>query len=268
MTPVLRMCEVVGTWVTGWCLYAVDATALVGQAVGLLARPSSLPPVARTVLQRQILFTGVEAMPFTALLALLTSVMVVVQAQAALTGIGTSDLFNELLVAILVRGLGPLLVALVVLARSGTAMATELGSMQVRGEVAALERQGIDPFRYLVVPRLGGAAVAVACLTLQYIVISLAGGYFLPRLFDIPGAPDLSTYLGGLARHLGPGDLVGLLAKTLIPGALIAAIACREGLACATSFTAVPQAATRAVVRSLVAVFLWNALVTIVLAKA
>ncbi len=262
MTLLLRCCDAVGRSAVQGTLMVVEVAALMGQALGQLARPTAMPPVARTVLRRQILFTAVEAIPFAALLALLTALMVVVQSQVTLTGIGQSGLFGQLLVAVLVRELGPLLVALLVIGRSGTAMATELGNMQVQGEVAALERQGIDPFGYLVVPRLGAAVVAVTGLTLQYITVSLVAGFGLPHVFSVSGAPDLATFVGGLTRHLTTIDLVSLLAKTIIPGALIAAIACREGLNCPPTVTAVPQATTRAVVRSISAVFLWDALIS------
>ena len=99
----LRLCDAVGAAILGWLGWILDVATLCGHATGHLLRPASLPPVARTVLRRQILFTGVEAVPFTALLALLTAVMVVVQAQVALAGFGQSDLFGQLLVAILVR---------------------------------------------------------------------------------------------------------------------------------------------------------------------
>ena len=262
MSPVVRCCDIVGLTALGWCRSMLDVASLMVQAVVVLIRPGALPSVAWTVLRRQILFTGVEAMPFAALLALLTAMMVVVQFQVSLTGIGQSNVFSQLLVAVLVRELGPLLVALLIIGRSGTAMATELANMQVRGEVAALERQGIDPLAYLVVPRLGGAVVAVTGLTLQYIAVSLVAGFLLPHLLLVSGAPDLETFVGGLARHLTLVDLVSLLAKTLVPGALIALISCREGLLCPVTVTAVPQAATRAVVRSITAVFVWDALVS------
>lgn len=241
-----------------------ETVALATHAAGRLLRPGALPPVAWTVARRQVLFTAIEAMPFAALLALVTAVMVVVQSQVLLTGIGQSNLFGQLLVAVLVRELGPLLVALLIIGRSGTAMATELANMRVRGEIDALDRQGIDPVDYLVVPRLGGAVAAVTGLTVQFIAISLGAGFLLPHLLGVTGAPDLATFITILARHLGPIDVVTLLLKTLIPGALIAAIACREGLRCPGTVTTVPQATTRAVVRAISAVFLWNAVVSTV----
>ena len=90
----------------------------------------------RQVLWKQIQFTGVDAVPFTALLALLTALSVVVQIQ--LVGLGQSELFGKLMVVVLVRELGPIIVAMVVLARSGTAVATEMATMRVSGEITEM----------------------------------------------------------------------------------------------------------------------------------
>ena len=146
----------------------------------------------------------------------------------------------------------------------GTAIAAGMANMQVAREIRGLEYAGIDPFDYLVIPRLGGVAVAMVCLTLLYIAVSLFGGFLLTHTFGVPSAPDWSQFAAVIARNLSPSDLWVVLAKTAVPGLLIAAIACREGLAAGNSVTDLPRATTRGVVRSITAVFLWDALITAV----
>lgn len=264
MVRTWALIDAIGAATVGLLAYLVEVASLAGMGVWRLLTPSGTRPVTRTVLRKQILFTGIQATPFIALLALLTAASLVVQAQIRVTGFGQSDLFGQLLVVVLVREVGPLIVALVVIARSGTAIATEIANMRVAHEIRGLERAGIEPFDYLVVPRLGGVCASVFCLTLFYIVISLAAGYVLSHLMRIPGAPDFAQYSAVIARNLAPSDIFTILAKTIVPGLLIASIACLEGLRCANSVTAVPRATTRGVVRSIAAVFLWDALVTAV----
>ena len=240
--------------------YVLDLAALVGV---LIARLPRLRRVARDVLVRQVLFTGVQALPFTVLLALLTAVVVVVQAQVQAAGIGDPDLLGRILVLILVREFGPLIVALVVIARSGAAVATELASMTAEREIQALAWSGIRPLDYLVVPRLAGVCISLTCLVLLFIACALVAGFLLSAML-VSGAPDLGRFINALAQNMHPRDGIILLAKTLIPGLLIAGIACREGLGCRPQVTEVPRAATRAVVRSIACVFLWDAGVTAV----
>jgi phospholipid/cholesterol/gamma-HCH transport system permease protein len=264
MARSLSLVDAVGTATVGWISYVLEIAALVGLGIARLVSPGGTRPVTRTVLRKQVLFTGIQAVPFIAFLALLTAASLVVQAQVGLAGFVQSDLFGHLLVVVLVREVGPLIIALVVIARSGTAIAAEMANMQVAQEVRGLELAGIDPFDYLVIPRLGGVCLAVMCLTLLYIAVSLAGGYVMAHAFQVPGAPDSGQFITMIARNLSPSDLWVVPAKTVVPGLLIAAIACREGLHCGTSVTAVPRATTQGVVRSITAVFLWDALITTV----
>ncbi len=263
MLSPLTMLELVGARLMGLFGYFGEVVILIARFIGHCAAGlRHVPPVTRTVLWKQIQFTGVDAVPFTALLALLTALSVVVQIQ--LVGLGQSELFGKLMVVVLVRELGPIIVAMVVLARSGTAVATEMATMRVSGEITALKLGGIDPFDYLVLPRLGGMAVSLFCLTQVFIAISLSCGFLLSRLL-VPDAPPASEYLALITAQLSGRDAFIVALKTIIPGLLIGAIGCREGLNCGLSYTDVPRATTRAVVRSFTAIFCWDALVTTLL---
>jgi phospholipid/cholesterol/gamma-HCH transport system permease protein len=254
----LAAMESLGARTCAFAAYVLDLASLVGV---LLARLPRLNAVSREVLARQVLFTGVQALPFTVLLALLTALVVVVQAQVQAAGIGDVDLLGQVLVLILVREFGPLIVALVVIARSGAAIATELAAMAAEREVEALAWSGIRPLDYLVVPRLAGVVISLVCLVLLFIACALVSGFVLSVVL-VSGAPEFGRFVDALARNLHPQDGVVLLAKTLVPGLIIAGIACREGLGCRPRVTEVPRAATRAVVRSIASVFLWDAAVT------
>jgi phospholipid/cholesterol/gamma-HCH transport system permease protein len=252
---------IVGRSVIDSAAYVLSIATLIGYAILHLARKRHLmPSVGREVLKRQILFTGVEALPFVALIALLTSSVVVVQG-TLLSGAAGRDLLGTLLVTVVLRELGPLIVAFIVIGRSGAAIAAELANMRVHRELDTLEAMGVDPFDYLVIPRMAGVIAALLGLTVAFVGCCLAGGWGILQFVASTPMP-LSDYTGALASQLGPIDIVVLLAKTVVPGLLVAAIACHEGLSAALSSTDIPRAATRGVVRSLSAVFLWDAGVT------
>lgn len=241
--------------------YVLSIATMIGYAVRDLVRARGrMPSVGREVIKRQILFTGVEAIPFTALIACLTGAVVALQA-SLLSGAAGRDLLGTLLVTVLVRELGPLIVAFIVIGRSGAAIAAELAGMRVHRELDSLEAMGVDPFAYLVVPRLAGVVAALLGLSIAFVAMSLGAGWAILQLASST-PPDLYDYAALVAGPLGMADAGVLLAKTIVPGLIIAAIASHEGLTAGINATEIPRAATRAVVRSLSAVFLWDAGVT------
>lgn len=216
----------------------------------------------RNVLARQILFTGVDAIGFVSLIAFMIGISVVVQAQMWTGRFGQSALLGPLLLTVIVRELAPLLTNFVIIGRSGTAVATELGNMKIHGEVRLLDAMGLDPFLYLVLPRTIAIAVSIFCLTVLFSLVALTGGYLVGALTGVTQATPLqfaNTVLGALSQ----ADVWNLLIKTLVPGLLTGAICSIEGLSVTDSVTEVPQAATRAVVRSTTALFVLSALVSV-----
>jgi phospholipid/cholesterol/gamma-HCH transport system permease protein len=241
--------------------YLARVAAISGETTLAVVRSAGrLRPVVRDVLLRQVYFTAVRATPFTLLLALLVALAVAAQSPYAAAAGG--DVLGAVLVATLVRELAPLLTAWIVIARSGTAIAAELATMRIEGEVDALVGMGIDPFEYLVVPRVIGAAAAVASLTVVFLAVAVAASALLsPAL----GGPSPDALLDHVAGALRPVDAVALAAKTIVPGMAIAAVACHEGLAASRSTTQIPPAVTAAGVRAFPLVFVWNTAVTALL---
>jgi len=215
----------------------------------------------RNVLARQILFTGYDAVKFISLVALMAGISVVVQAQVWLTQFGQTALLGPILVMVIMRELGPLLANFVVIGRSGTAIATELGNMNVAGEVKVLDALGLDPFIYLVIPRVLGVMLSVFCLTVIFVFVSFVSGYLFSQALGKAGDPVM--FVESVSRAVRPADVLNFFAKTLVPGLLTGAICCVEGLSVDVAETAVPQAATRAVVRSITALFITSALVSV-----
>jgi phospholipid/cholesterol/gamma-HCH transport system permease protein len=155
------------------------------------------------------------------------------------------------MVLVVVRELGPLLSALLVLARIGTANVVELGTARATGEVEALEALGIDPMHYLVAPRVIGLALGVFSLTVYMILGALLSGYLWAFIQDVPLRP--SDYFRQLAGSLSGLDFALLALKTLAFGFIIAVVTCYHGLAQPLRLEEVSFATVRAVAQSVIA---------------
>ncbi len=237
-------------------------SSIICGALILALSPGSWPRTVRQQFSRQILFTGVEALGLILLIAVAAGVSVVAQAQLWLSRFGQTDMFSPLLVVVIIREIGPLLVNLVVIGRSGSAVAAEMASMRVRREIEVLDAQGIDPMVYLVMPRVLGIAVSVFGLAVIFTVVSLGSGYLAGLLLAAAqGGPAL--FLSRVLGALAPTDMIHFLVKTLVPGLLTGAICTIEGLGVGDAATEVPKAATRGVVRSIGAVVVVSALVSL-----
>ncbi|NLG35209.1 MAG: ABC transporter permease [Lentisphaerae bacterium] len=240
---------------------AARTTAVVGAVCVQSVRPSRWTAPMRNVLARQILFTGLEASGFVSLIAVIVGVLVVVQAQYWLTRLGQTALIGPILAAVVLRELGPLLTNFVVIARSGTAISTELANMKVHGEVRALDAMGIDPFVYLVIPRVLGVAASTFCLTILFLAVTFLGGFACMWVIKL-GDLDMGLFFGNIIGAVTVTDVFSLLAKSILPGMLTGAICCDEALAVGTAVTDVPIAATRGVMRSIGALFIMSLLIS------
>lgn len=241
---------------------AARTTALVWSVLVQALQPGNWNAPMRNVLARQILFTGLEATGFISLIALIVGVLVVVQAQYWLMRLGQTALIGPILTAVVVREVGPLLSNFVVIARSGTAIATELANMKVHGEVRTLDAMGVDPFLYLVIPRVLGVAASTFCLTIVFLAVTFFGGFLCLWAIEL-GDVDAGLFFEHIFRAIGIRDVFSVLAKSLVPGLMTGAICCDEGLGVGPAATEVPIAATRGVIRSVAALFVTALLISL-----
>jgi phospholipid/cholesterol/gamma-HCH transport system permease protein len=170
-----------------------------------------------------------------------------------------STLIGKILIAVVLRELAPLGTAIVVAGRSGTAIATELGNMKVSSEILALTSLGIDPPRFIVMPRLIATVVSVTALMVYFAAITLVGTAAVGVLLSDIGLGALQS---GLAGALTPYDFVLFLVKGVGLGTIVGWLSCHYGLEVKSSPTEVPQMASRAVVMSLLGCVAFNTLAT------
>ena len=226
----------------------------------LRAPGSAAATVVRSITLMQILFTGFEALTLVSAVGLLIGATIIIQTGIMLPATD-GEMLGKILVAVVVRELAPLITAIVVASRSGTAIATELGNMKVNAEVLALSSLGIDPPRYVVFPRLVASIVSVLVLTVYFSVVSIAGGYLVSLAIN---APSFTALRYGFAEALVPADLALYLVKGTGLGAIVGLLSCHYGLEVASSPTEVPQMASRAVVMSVLGCVAYNTGVTAV----
>lgn len=212
-----------------------------------------------SVVSAQIYFTGWQAMPLITVIALATGGIVILQSAAQLSFLGSSSMLGNILVVIVVREVGPLMTALIVIARSGTAVASEIGNMRVNREIEALEAMGINPLSYIVFPRIVGGVVSVICLAFYYCVIALLGGFLVTRFIN---NMSFSFYAETLANAFELKDAGLFLIKNSFSGMIIFVVSCYQGLLVKQSSHEVPQVTTKAVVTSIIYVIVFNLMVT------
>lgn len=212
-----------------------------------------LRPV-RTIFNRQVYFTAIEALKTTSLLALLSGALVATQI-AALTG-NNSELVVNILAWTIVRELGPLVTAIIIVARSSAAIASELALMRIHGEIQSIGFMGISHNNYLLVPRIFGVSLSVAALNIYFQVIAIGGGLFVSAMFQhISFWEHLNKFFDMIRLF----DFLLSLIKGLLYGIVISASACYHGMNVSHSITEVPKATTRAVTHGILAIFLLDA---------
>ncbi len=209
----------------------------------------------------QIIFTGVDALPLVTFLGLAVGVSITSQMLNLATALGSESDVDALLTNIVGMELSSILTAIILIGRSGSAIAVDLGSMKLRGEVEGLEHLGINVNEFFVTPRIIGAAVAQFVLAVYFAIVALFGGVFITSLISSGGS---AHQVKRLAEAVGPDQVLIFAFKNLLFGIIIAGTACYHGLKVRTSPTELPQQTQRAIVTSLVLVFAADGLLAVI----
>jgi phospholipid/cholesterol/gamma-HCH transport system permease protein len=218
--------------------------------------------IIHPLILREIHRAGVRLLPMISFLGVALGLVIIGQTVSLLSRVGATNYAGIVMVTVVVRELGPLVTALLVLARVGTAIVIELGTSRAFGEIEALEALGIDPIHYMVVPRVVGLAVSILVLTVYLILIALVSGYVFAFLQEVPLLPG--DYFSQLAAALAWQDFALLALKSSLFGIIIATVTCFHGLARPLRIEEVPRATTEAVVESVVLCILLDALFIVV----
>ncbi|MGH7870879.1 MAG: MlaE family lipid ABC transporter permease subunit [Candidatus Binatia bacterium] len=235
--------------------------AFVGELVAALLYAALHP---RSVRWRDALAVaesaGVNALPIVALVSFLMGLIMAFQAAVPLRQFGAQLFVANLIGLSMLRELGPLMTAIILAGRSGSAFAAELGTMKVREEIDALTTMGLDPVRFLVVTRVVAAVVMTPLLTIFADLLGLFGGSVVMRSLGFP----LITYFHQVQYAVTYGSLVGGLVKSFVFGILVAGIGCLRGLQTGSGATAVGESTTRAVVSGIILITITDGIFSVV----
>jgi phospholipid/cholesterol/gamma-HCH transport system permease protein len=203
---------------------------------------------------------GVDALPIIGLLGFLLGLIMAFQSAIPMRQFGADIYVANLIGLSMLRELGPLLTAIILAGRSGSAFAAEIGTMRVKEEVDALITMGLEPVRFLVVPRVMAAVFITPVLAVFADLFGLIGGAVVMRSLGFP----LVTYVTQIQSSVVPRDMLGGLVKSVVFGLVVAAIGCLRGLQTRTGASAVGDSATSAVVSGLVLITIVDGLFAVV----
>ncbi len=203
---------------------------------------------------------GVEAIPIVALIAALMGVILALNAAGQLRAYGAEKYTANLVGIALTRELGPVITAILVAGRSGSAIAAEIATMQVSEEIDALRVMGINPRAFLLVPKLLATTIALPVLVILASLVGIAGGFVI-AVFGL-GLP-FSVYWEQSVAALHMRDLLLGMLKAVVFGALIGLTGCTLGMRVKGGATGVGRVTTSAVVVSYVLVIVANAFFTL-----
>lgn len=202
---------------------------------------------------------GANALPIVALISFLIGLIMAFQSAMPMKQFGAEIFVANLVALSMLRELGPLMTAIILAGRSGSAFAAEIGTMKVNEEVASLTTMGVDPVRFLVITRLMGAVVITPLLTVFSNLMGLIGGWVV--LISM-GYPTI-TYVQQVLGAVGLKDLSTGLFKSVVFGILVAAVGCFRGLQTEIGASAVGISTTKAVVSGLILIVMADGLFSV-----
>ena len=210
---------------------------------------------------QQINVVGLGTLPIAALMALFIGMVLALQTGAELARYGSQDAIGAIVGLSMVKELGPVMTSLLVAGRVGSAMAAEVGAMEVYEEIDALKTLEINPVRYLAMPRLIACLVGVPMLVIFTIIIGICGGGVVSSVNPAINVP-FTVYYDTMVRALGYQDIFKGLLKALVFGGIIAQVGCYVGFRTAGGARGIGESTTRAVVVAFLMIFVANYFLT------
>jgi phospholipid/cholesterol/gamma-HCH transport system permease protein len=252
----------VGRNVLDGALGTFGLVAFVGEAGVTLGRALISP---RRIRWRPILYNvqtaGFEALPITGLLSFLMGIVIAYQGAEQLQRVGANIYIVDLVGLSMVRELSPLITAIIVAGRSGSAYAAQIGTMKVTEEIDALRTIGVTPFDLLVIPKLLALLIALPLLTVYTNIMGLLGGMVMARtLLDV----GFVTFLDRLEEAVSMTSYLVGVGKAPVFATIIALVGCYQGFQVTGSAQSVGRQTTVSVVQSIFLVIVADALFSIV----
>ena len=234
----------------------VDGLAYVGnlaRLTGGAARAVFVEPFRGRKLRlsravHQAMSIGVEALPIVSLISFFVGTILALQGAYQLRKLGAMQLVAAAVAIVVTRELGPLMTAIMVIGRSGSAFAAEIGTMKVNEEIDALETMALEPVHFLVAPKFLAMILMMPCLTTWADFMGVVGGGF----FGVTNAGfTWASYFRATLNALVLRDIITGLIKSVMFGLVITAVGCQEGFETGLGSEEVGRSTTSAVVKSI-----------------
>jgi len=227
-----------------------SVSILIGRAARFIARGKV--SVKDTISQMAII--GVDSLPIVVITVGFSGAVLALYMAQLVVGWGMGSYTGAVVGLSVVREIGPVLASVVVAARSGSAIAAEIGSMKVSEQIDALRALAVSPIQYLVVPRLLAAIVMLPVLAVFADVVGTGAGYFVASVNGVAGGGYIST----VKAQVLPYDVVMGMLKTVFFAVVIVVVGAQQGLQTTGGATGVGRATTNAVVVSIVLIYILN----------
>ena len=245
-----------------WTLRGLALTGRMVLFLGATLLGIVRPPFRLRRLVGQVSFIGAQSMGVICLTGAFTGMVLGLQGFFTLRKFGSEALLGPAVALSLIRELGPVLAALMVTARAGSAMAAEIGSMRVTEQIDALEAMALTPIQFLMVPRLIAGVAVMPLLTAVFDVVGIYGGYLIGvQLLGLSGG----TYFGQMRGAVEFADIRGGFLKAILFGGLIVWVSGYKGYHAGYGATGVSRATTEAVVLCAVLILIGDYVLTALL---
>ena len=236
-------------------------TVMLGlSALGWLVRP----PYRGWQLLGAIEFIGAGSMFIAGLVGLFTGMAFTVSTIVGFRQFSAESLVGGIVALALTRELAPVLAAVVVTARAGSTMASELGNMRVTEQIDAITTMGVSPVQYLISPRVLATTLVMPLLAMLFGLAGMGGAYLVAVGWQ---GIDPGVFIDKIRQFLQPSDVRMLIVKSVAFGLIVSVICCKRGFHATGGARGVGEATARAVVSSILAIFIADYVVTAIMTQ-
>lgn len=243
--------------------YSINFLSFIGEMFIFFIRSICqcfLPPYYFHILSKQVIEVGYFSLPIVGLTSIFIGAIIVLQSGLNPPIINPDSIIPYIVVTSITRELGPVLIGLIIAGKVGAAIAAEIGTMRISEQIDALITLGVNPFKYLIAPRVIALIITLPILITCANLIGIYGGY-LVAVFELHYSPDI--YIKHAIKSLNMCDFILGLIKACVFGAVISLVSCYYGYHCKEGARGVGIATTSAVVLSSIFIILLNYIITL-----
>ena len=219
--PVTGPFAALGRSAISWANHMGAGVVFFSRSVAMIFRPKQAAAIVQ-----QVNAIGAKSTGIVILVGLFTGMVLGLQLYYTLVKVGSAGALGTVVALAVIRELGPVLAAIMITARAGSAMTAEIGTQRISEQIDALHSMRIDPIRYLVSPRIAAAVVSFPLLTALFDLVAIAGGYFSAVMML---GLNSGTYMDGVRSSVELPDIGGGIVKALVFALIVTTVCCFQG---------------------------------------